>query len=583
MIEKLTISSESDLRKNLWIDETIQFEIFKSPIEATKEELDKLKQEISSLTESTKKTEIINSFLEKKQEAINQTKEEIWDLLKTGGVAWVVWWVLSSLQDTVNEDDWKEWVEKVLSLWEKLTAWWDKITLSFQSLMWEKFPSLAKMFWIEDPSERLKQEAKEKKQKAEENAKEQEKKVAETIKPWYNFYTKIYFKLFKWSNELDSDFKVDKNLEWEVARCVFEHTKFKDLKYNELNSNNAQIILKSIKWNLKLDKQYSDEVLLKYVNLVFKSISSWEETTKTWTWFKSDKTWKIERWNTFLNKHFKNIKQENPSMRELFSNLNNLWDFELFWEDNWFDIGSLKESLKWKTQSLYDSWVTNIANLKESDFSKLKWWLSSKLQNLWDFQLISNNILKSSDSLTLNNNFEANWVEDNPKNKDGLVSDFIGDNEKWLIKYWNEIYENILKSWSLIDSSKNIKKEDLTLKKVYAMYLMTGWETNLEKLSTMQKLNLTFSIIVSNWTAQDIGNWLRDIVEKIMNNEITIDSDVKNLLLSIWSASINMIKDAWKFMWEISWWFAQKQPVLALWILVILLKFPFFVKRHSLI
>ncbi|MBW7954389.1 hypothetical protein H3C61_01110 [Candidatus Gracilibacteria bacterium] len=583
MSEKLTISSESDLRSNLGIDETISFEVFKNPIEATKEELNKLKDEISKLTESTRKTEIINGFLKEKQETVDQTKTDIGNLLKTGGVAGIAGGLLNSLQDTINEDDGKEGVEKVLSLGEKLTAWWDKITLSFQSLMWEKFPSLAKMFGIEDPSERLKQEAKEKKQKAEENAKEQEKKVAETIKPGYNFYTKIYFKLFKGSNELDSDFKVDKNLEGEVARCVFEHTKFKDLKYNELNSNNAQIILKSIKGNLKLDKQYSDEVLLKYVNLVFKSISSGEETTKTGTWFKSDKTGKIERGNTFLNKHFKNIKQENPSMRELFSNLNNLGDFELFGEDSQFDIDSLKESLKGKTQSLYDSGVTNIANLKESDFSKLKGGLSSKLQNLGDFQLISNNILKSSDSLTLNNNFEANGVENNPKNKDGLVSDFIGDNEKGLIKYGNDLYNNILKSGSLIDSSKNIKKEDLTLKKVYAMYLMTGGETNLEKLSTMQKLNLTFSIMTSHGNAGDIGAGLGNMVEKIMNNEITIDSDVKNLLLSIGSASINMIKDAGKFMGEIGWGFAQKQPVLATGILVILLKFPFFVKRHSLI
>jgi hypothetical protein len=99
----------------------------------------------------------------------------------------------------------------------------------------------------------------------------------------------------------------------------------------------------------------------------------------------------------------------------------------------------------------------------------------------------------------------------------------------------------------------------------------------------MQKLNLTFNLMVWYGEAEDIWGWLWNITKKLMNNQVKLDSDVKNMLLSIWSATMDVMKDSAKFLWEIGWWFAKENPAMALAILVIALKFPFFTKRHSLV
>lgn len=587
MSERLRISSNDELKTNLWLEKHISFEAIKNPILATREELEKLKTELWKIETESEKTQKINQFIRDKWIISKETEEQLSEMIKDGSVGWFITWVTSSLEKTLHEDDGKQWIEKILSLWEKLTGWWDKIVLWFQTLMWNKFPQLAKMLGVEDPSEKLKAEAEAKKQKLKDETEEKQKEVKEIAKPWYSLYSKIYFRLFRASWELDEKFNIDKKVESEVARCMFENEAFQNLKYNDLkNPSSINTIYEKIKGNLKwlTEENKKEENIKKYISLIFKSISGWEEKIQTWRLFKTEETQTIQRWSLFLKTHYKNIENENPSMKDLFSKLTNLSEFALFGDDNkWFDLEWVKDSLKWKLQTLYSSWVTNIWNLTESDFEWLKWWLHSKLQNLWDFQIISTSVLQSSESRTLDKNFDANGVTDSITTGNEKVKNFVWNEQDGLIKYWNDIFQNFFQSWNLIWSSVDVKKSDLTLKKVYSIFLITGWETDVSKLSPMQKLNLTFNLMVWYGEAEDIWGWLWNMTKKLMNNQVKLDSDVKNMLLSIWSATMDVMKDSAKFLWGIGWWFAKENPAMALAILVIALKFPFFTKRHSLV
>ncbi len=584
MSEKLKISSNDELKTNLWLENHISFEAIKNPILATREELEKLKTELWKIETETEKTQKINQFIRDKWIISKETEEQLSEMIKDGSVGWFITWVTSSLEKTLNEDDGKQWIEKILSLWEKVTGWWDKMVLWFQTIMWKQFPQLAKLLWVEDPSEKLKAEAEEKNKQLQEVAKSKQQEIQEKVKPWYSLYSKIYFRFFRASSELDKDFNIDKKVESEVSRCLFENEQFQSLKYNDLqNPTHIENLYWVIKDNLKLSEEQKDETnIKKYIWLVLKSISGWEEKTQTW-WFKKESTQSIQRWNLFLKTHYKDIEKENPSMKDLFSKLTHLWDFALFWDDSkWFDLEWVKDSLKWKLQTLYTSWVTNISNLNERDFDWLKWWLHAKLQNLWDFQIISTSVLQSSESRTLDKNFDANGVTDSITTGNEKVKNFVWNEQDGLIKYWNDIFQNFFQSWNLIWSSVDVKKSDLTLKKVYSIFLITGWETDVSKLSPMQKLNLTFNLMVWYGEAEDIWGWLWNMTKKLINNEIKVDNDVKNMLLSIWKAAMDVMKDSAKFLWEIGWGFAKENPAMALAILVIALKFPFFTRRHSL-
>lgn len=584
MSEKLKISSNDELKTNLWLENHISFEAIKNPILATREELEKLKTELWKIETESEKTQKINQFIRDKWIISKETEEQLSEMMKDGSVGWFITWVTSSLEKTLNEDDGKQWIEKILSLWEKVTGWWDKMVLWFQTIMWKQFPQLAKLLWVEDPSEKLKAEAEEKNKQLQESAKAKQQEIQEKVKPWYALYSKIYFRFFRASSELDKDFNIDKKVESEVSRCLFENELFQSLKYNDLqNPTHIEKLYWVIKDNLKLSEEQKDETnIKKYIWLVLKSISGWEEKTQTW-WFDKEKTQTIERWNLFLKTHYKDIEKENPSMKDLFSKLTHLWDFALFWDDSkWFDLEWVKDSLKGKLQTLYTSWVTNISNLTERDFDGLKWWLHAKLQNLWDFQIISTSILQSSESRTLDKNFDANGVTDSITTGNEKVKNFVWNEQDGLIKYWNDIFQNFFQSWYLIWSSVDVKKSDLTLKKVYSIFLITGWETDVSKLSPMQKLNLTFNLMVWYGEAEDIWGWLWNMTKKLINNEIKVDNDVKNMLLSIWKAAMDVMKDSAKFLWEIGWGFAKENPAMALAILVIALKFPFFTRRHSL-
>lgn len=592
MSEKLTISSVEDLRTNLWIDEAIQFEVFRNPIDATREELDRLRQEISSLTESARKTEIINRFLRQKQETVDQTRTNVWELLRTWWIAWVVWWAMKSLQDTINEDDWTTWIERILWMWEKIAKWWDNLKLSFSTFMCAKFPRLAKWLWIENPIWDGAAQATQTAENLASQAKEQEEKIAERVKPWYNQFISIYFKIFRVSNEVDDD-NINRSQEEWVSEIIFEQDYFKSIKYNDLNNpshidNLYNAIQPSIPSKAEL-ANLSQEDIKKYIKIALLSISWWNHIIPhpTWRFWQSDKNEQIQRWNNFLvamyKREKKNISEVNPSMFELFDKLHGIWDFEwILWDWAWMDLESIERWIRWKAQELLSHWMSNIAGISQIDFDKIKWWLSEKLQNLWDFKDITTSILKTRDSRTLWNNFQIPWLSDWFESNEALQT-FIWNENEWLLKFWNDMYASFFASNNLLWTTWNIPKDQVSLKKVYEIYLITWGKTNLDELSPMQKVNLTANLLSSYGTAMDVWSSISDIIDKVTSADFKIDKDVKNILFSIGKYALNASIDAATTMWKVWWWLSTEHKIYSLWLLFILVKAPIFSKRTSLI
>lgn len=591
MSEKLKISTNDELRENLWIDDTIIFEVLENPILATREELDKLKKEIEQISEKDKKTDIINKFIQEKAKISQETEGKLSEMLQEWGIWWIVWWAVWGLQGILQEDDGKKWIEKILSIWEKLTWWWDNVLLGFQSLMWKKFPSIAKMFWIKDPTEKLKQEAEEKSKKLEEKVKKSEEKVRESIKPWFKDYISIYFKIFRTSNEVD-DSKLDRKKESSISSLIFEQQYFKDIKYNDLNnSSHIEAIYNAIKpwlivkwlWGL------NDQEIKKYIKIILKSISWWNHISKppSYKIFSSDKNQKVERWNNFLISMYKKDKQDisqiNPSMFDIFNKIHSIWDFVwVLWDESWMDLESIEKWIKWKAQTILSSWVSSIANLSEINFDKIKWWLSSNLQNLWDFKNITTSIFKASDSRTLGNKFQYNWLDD-WYNSNEVLKTFAWSENEWLLKFWNDMYDNFFKSQKLLWSTWKISKDQVSLKKVYEIYLITWWKTTIEELSPMQKVNLTANLLASYWSAMDIWTSISDIIDKVTKKDFEMDQDVKNILFSIWKYVLNASIDAATYLWRVWWWMSVEHKIYSIWLLYVLGKAPIFTKRTSLI
>lgn len=159
---------------------------------------------------------------------------------------------------------------------------------------------------------------------------------------------------------------------------------------------------------------------------------------------------------------------------------------------------------------------------------------------------------------------------------------FIWDENEGLLKFWGEIYQNFFKSWDLIKSSTQISKDHITIQSIYQIYLITGWKTNLEELSPMQKVHLTTNILASYGWPMELWWTISDIIDKITTNKLEVDSDVKNILFSVWKYLINASIDAAKFVWKVWLGMSTEHKIYSLWFIFILGKLPIYKKRGSL-
>ncbi len=458
--------------------------------------------------------------------------------------------------------------------------------------MWEKFPSLAKMFWIENPVWDIASQAAQTAKNLATQAREQETKIAERVKPWYNQYISIYFQIFRTSNEVSDD-NLERNIESSLSGIIFEQQYFKDIKYNDLNtSKHIDKIYDAIQPSIPSRPELSnlsEGDIKKYIKIVLMSISWWNHTS-SYPWYKLfawKKEEKVERWNKLLismyKKEGKNISQVNPSMFEIFDKLHSIWDFWwILWNWTWMDLKSIEDWIKWKAQTLLSNWISGIASMSQIDFDQVKWWLSEKLQNLWDFKDITTSILNTSESRSLWNNFQMPWLGDWFEQNEVLQT-FIWNENEWLLKFWHDMYEWFFASWDLVWTTTKIPKDQVSLKKVYEIYLITWWKTNLSELSPMQKVNVTANLLASYGTAMDVWSSISDIINKVTSTDFKIDQDVKNILFSIGKYVVNASIDAASYMWKIWLWLSTEHKIYSLWLLFILAKAPIFTKRTSLI
>lgn len=594
---KIRISSLEELKKELNIDNTWNLEEFNTPIILTKEELAKFREEISK-TPEWERLEKIKNFIQEKAQISIETEKELKDLIWDWNINWASETseknIKKSVDEEINESKWmwkieiiRDILDKIWNIFDKIWNIFDKIALSFSRLIWKISPSMAKFFGIKNPASEIASKIKEKAEN------ETEKKAQETItqtKPNYSIYWKIYFKLFSSKNELKETKWVDYNLEEDIWNDLISHNNlFLNLRYNELknSSTNEKLYDELIKLNPKY-KEKPKDIIKKHIDIVIKNIVWWDIEYTSWFFFKDTKKEKLTKWSEFIKKMYeakwKNIVSENPSIKEIFESLNHLKDFDIF-IDNSLDLEEILKSVSWKLDTFL-SWLENdIANISEHDFSSLKNKLPKwALEDMTNFKEISIAILWSHKSRTLENNFafaEKNnhdWITDS-KNKQ-LIEQFIWNENEWLIKFWNEIYQNVFVSWKPISWFDSVKKSDLTLKDIYRLYLITWWESNIDKLNTIQKMNLTTFLLV--WFSSPEWLWKKLWeISKLENSNIKISPDVEDMIIRMWKIALDNAESTLKVTAKFSWWFIKENPALRTWLIIILLKFPFVTKRQS--
>lgn len=607
--EKVTFSDIWSFLRELWLEVELSKKLkgeFKSrsnwTIETSRSEIDDLKTWMEWLSKE-QIVEKLNWFFEKRAEIKSDTREWLSSVLATAWVWWAVWKVFTEIKDSLNQvKSWETTQDKINWAWNILEkifdgSLFDKIWDAISWFLWTSFPWLADMLWLEKPAVvQAWDNAKEWAKKVEAWAREKARGVVETSKEAlsskYWIFSSIYFKLFRTSNEA-SEWGIDKWFEWEVSRLIFENTIFQNTHFNNLQDPSlVSKLYDSInEWWKKVKPEFAEkfsnkEEAIRYIRLVLLSIHWWKEKFTRWEIFTEEKDIEIIRWKEFLIKTFKDIETENPTMNSLFSRLSFFEDFSMFWWGS-LDVEWLYEAASWKLSSIYQGWITWIMTLSEEAFNWLKDRLSWPLQNFHDFKEISVAMVSSGPSRRLDNSFQL-WdtsISDplslKMKEKPDLFKNFLWNENEWFIKFWNDIYNNFIKNWAILPWTSKITRGDISLRDVYGLYLATWWKTNLSDLTPIQKLNLTSWLLFLSW-ASDVWASAIKMVENITSWDVKIDPEIKNLLLAMWSA----VKDMWvntaSVLAKFGWWAMQENPALALWIMLLLVKMPFFTSHHSL-
>lgn len=599
--DDIQISNIWELKQQLWLQENIPLEELTAPIKVAREELRNFRDEISS-TPEWQKLWRIKIFIEEKTRITIETEQRLNDLMWDGSIAGVISNATQDIRRDFEEAAQSEWIwkiDKFFWVFDKLWGVWDRIVLGFSWLMWKFAPSLAQFFWLENPSLKIANEvlndASNQARQAQERLREEHLGINQSIENanilTYKTYGSVYFRLFSASNELDKITWVDSNLERQISSDLLWHNEyFRDLKYSELkNPNQSEKLYNELsELNPNFYSKQDKNTVKKHIRLVLKSIVGWEESYKTWIWFKETLKQEILRGNNFLidvyKREEKDIIQENPTVKEIFEKLTSLRDFEIFsiWS---FDIEEVLKWANWSVNNFLNKWPRSIADMTPEMFQWVQSDLPEMLHNFDHFRLISTTLLRSHDSRNLENNFSfnENWNHDSisSSNNRKLIENFIWNENEWLIQFWHEMYENIFVKWVPIQWLSSVKKSDLSLKDVYRIYVATGWISDIEKLDPMKKLNLTTLLLFGFSDSQGLGQKLGELSKISSASSIQVSEDVQNLLIAIWNTSKDLVAKAAKEVGKFAWGFMTENPPLAAGIVILLWKFPFLTKRQS--
>lgn len=599
--EKLTFSDVWALLSELWLEVELWKDLkswIKWTIEATRWEIDSLKNWTKWLSRE-QILERLNTFFSEKRNIQGNTREWLSSVLATASVWWAVWQAFAEIKDSLKQaTSWESTQDKINWAWNVLEkifdgSLFDKIWDAISWFLWTSFPWLADMLWLEKPATtQVVDAAKKWAEKAEQKVAKAVETSKEVLSSKYGLFTKVYFRLFKPSHEMP-DSNTDEPFGLEIARAAFETPSFQWAGFNDLTKPELALsIYDSIKSWWKIDPLFKDKIddkeeTLRYIKYVLLAIHWGPVQYTSWKIFKETKDADIKRWRAFLNSTFHNIDKENPTMWVLFSRLSFFEDFSMFaWK--WIDLDWLYKASSWKLSAMYQNWFSYINGMTEDEFSSFKDILPQDLSKFSTFKILTWSILFSSDSRRLSNGFVlddsdikdsiSKWMETHPD----LIRGFIWNWSEWLLKFWNDIYSSLFQTWSLLSSTTKVSKEQITLSDIYSIYSITWWKTDISSLTPVQKLNLTTRLFFFS-NASDIWASVTSLVSSVMTWDIKIDPAVSNIIQAMWSSMVDLWVDTAWVLWKFGLWAFKENPIIALWIIASIAKFPFFNTKHSLL
>lgn len=648
--ERVEISDTEALKSELWLDGSFDLkelsELLRSTVLIARQDLNTFKLELQETPEG-KKFERIRDFIQKKWEILNESrqwyegvkssidetnKDQLWDDVETdiyNANSNTSFDIPQEVQEMIDKNKSTKKLfgmrDKMWGVVEKFSKMWDNLRLAVWIFLWKISPSFAKSLWFENPQEVAKREREERAKKAREVAKKAREEESEILKEkldrerealkklWVLDRHKQLWRVYQWfyaaSLWLEISW-VENSYENKVWAALISQNIFRDLRYNELAPESVAVD-KIYNWldqgliNILVDNDHDIRFLKRHIWLIIKSLRWWDITYKEsrFLWIVSkDGSEKIDSWREFLEdlyktKHnWKTIAEWNPTILELLEDMWELWSWvELFrWN---VDLSKMTESMSWWISGIIQWWIDKIKWYDEYKFDSIKDGLPKRLQWISEFKTISGAMIwRNPIHRNLGNNF---WVDelktsDSITNLDWenrqLVESFINewwDQEKSLIEFSNDIYENIFKKQTLVDGTKEISKSKISLSKAYEMYLATGGETDLDKMSWFTQLKL-FTVIIASFsdTSTELGKQLWKItsissIDADMKN-IHMPDKLKNLLKVIIKSVWNVAIKVWKESLNFAWWFWTENPLMAWTILLILWKAPIFSRKTSL-
>jgi len=521
----------------------------------SKNKWEKLKTELTPVEKAEIKETFQNSWVDIKLDELEKkswTAKKVETALKVGwvwAVAWVVAMEASNELSGIKDAKWLGFFDKILWSFNKIWDWFGSITDWIKSWFASSFPSLAKWFGIE----------------------------WNNLNTWDKKGENWIWMAEKWKENVEA------TPEWKINHKYIIVTKiFSKMFWKQFNKNSSkemnQLFSTTEFWN----KKYS-EIRPIYNEYVNKKDKKWLAEKLKITWFKDEDVFIAlativsanSHWNKLILNIYKHKKEdiENKTIEKIMT-----WLYtDLHLIENFEAIEGPDDFVSWKVASIFDlhaekneNWEINIA-----------WWLSDKAQGLW----LSRNLIFfwytrdiTMDKFSKDPNFINSISPSQLAEKDRKIL------VEKIIPFWLKIGETINSKFNLwLDLKSYFNNNSLTLSQIISLYTITWWETDYDKMNSLEKTYLFAKIpwIIADKDPETSAKYVSRVFDKIESN-VDIPEDVKLVLLNIWNTLKDSAIDWLKYTWSWLWWFAQESPFTTAFIALMLYFLPLKAKRISM-
>jgi len=643
--DRIEIKNSQELKERLWLTYDVQILDFDTPFRTTQEALYYLRASINNIADQQAKTAEIQKFIHEQRENIQaDTRDGLSGMLAWAWLtAWATWvWgmgrALMNAYDTAHPKA-STW-DRVL---HRFSTFSKVVWYTWKKFIYEKMPTIAKWFWMEEPKNPLQEILGD---EVQENVQHALQNWQERIQQAWDYVEKlthsrratriVFFNFFSPHNEtMDEKIKntIDRKKYNQVVHLILNsepeshHPKnttfFDNLSYAEF-LHKETLIPKIYDKISQHCKDMTEEEKQKYIEIFIANIV-WGQVSNNFYYtlwgglirlsWGQEYVMNIQGGSQFIQDSYrtatgKDITQTYPSptMKEVFETLWSLWQFgAIFWWANSIqdiDISSINtDSLIQGLQGkdivqIFESGHDAIKNMNEDSIVEILTEVdNASWLNRHNFKSISQAIFDSDRSRTLGNGFtlgsgivERLWWGniDDPQQENGqIVKDFL----LYLNNFWRHLIWN-LRAMDLIPADKT--DNDIWLKDIYTLFLMTWGEGNIERLDPIKKCQLMIFCQLkyknpgAQWvgalTAQSIemtfwsAEWL---LEKLEGGDPRF-SGVKNFLEAIGRFMKRIMYAIGDVAKDVFVWIWNHNKMVAIGLVAVVMFAPVFSKRTNL-